>query len=150
MWPRWAPPSQPGTWKRTSCAWRWDPVPSPQRCPGLLGTEAQHLQIPNWTLSVFFTAEVRGKQNISHNPSLSKVGNKRQTERGPRVSRNIGELVSLCGSEDHSYVAQRAASIEYVSSTSLLECPSTIGILVCDPALTLLILLPTQSRIFFF
>lgn len=98
---------------------------------------------------VFFTGELRGKQNISHNPSLSKVGNKRQTERGPRVSRNIGELVSLCGSEDHSSVAQRVASIYYISSTGLLECPSTIGILVCDPALTLLFLLPTQSRISF-
>lgn len=60
---------------------------------------------------MFFTIELGGKQDISHNPSLSKVGNKRQTERGPRVSRNTGELLSLCRSEDHSYIAQRAASI---------------------------------------
>lgn len=145
MWPHWAPPSQPGTWRRTSCAWRWDPVPSPS-----LALKSSIYRYLTGHCLVFFTAELRGKQNSSHNPSLSKVGNKRQTERGPRVSRNIGELLSLCGSEDHSYVAQRAASIDYISSTGLLECPSTTGILVCDPALTLLILLPTQSRIFFF
>lgn len=110
MWPYRAPP-QTGTWRRASCAGDGTLCPVPSAAVASLALKPSIYRYVSGHWLVFFTVELRGKQNISHNPSLSKVGNKRQTERGPRVSRNTGELISLCGSEDPSYIAQHAASI---------------------------------------